>query len=463
MPDASLLVIGGRLFIEGEARRADLLIRDGRIAAIGEGLATRQAEALVPWSAAGAPAGTLPVLELSGETVLPGLIDSQVHFREPGLTHKEDLESGSRAAVAGGVTAFLEMPNTSPLTISAEALADKVKRATGRAWCDFGFFVGAAADNAGRLAELEALPGCCGVKIFMGSSTGPLLVADDATLKRALASGRRRVAVHAEDEPRLMALKAAHPDADHPRWHPRLRDPETARRAVQRLLKLAKETGRPIHVLHVNCAEELAELRPFLGDPAVSVEVTPQHLRLEAPACYEELGTKAQMNPPIREAAHREALWQALRDGLIRVIGSDHAPHTRREKARPYPGSPSGMPGVETLLPLLLDLVAKGELSLADVVRLLGEAPAELYAVEGKGRLETGWRGDLSIVDLEERWTVDEARLQSRCGWSAFHGTQLVGRATGTVVRGRVVFRRGALVGPPAGRPLEYTDLPADA
>ena len=463
MRDASLLVVGGRLFLDGELRAADLLIRDGRVAAIGDGLAARQPEPLAPWTAAGCPAGALPVLALEGEVVLPGLIDSQVHFREPGLTHKEDLESGSRAAVAGGITAFLEMPNTSPLTVSAEALADKVKRATGRAWCDFGFFVGAGADNADRLAELEALPGCCGVKIFMGSSTGPLLVADDATLRRALASGRRRVAVHAEDEPRLLALKAAHPEADHPRWHPRLRDPETASRAVRRLLRLAKETGRPIHVLHVNCAEELEELRPFLGDASVCVEVTPQHLRLEAPACYEELGTRAQMNPPIREARHREALWAALREGLIRVVGSDHAPHTKREKARAYPASPSGMPGVETLLPLLLDLAAKGELSLADVVRLLGEAPAELYAIEGKGRLAEGFRGDLSVVDLDESWTVDESRLQSRCGWSAFHGTTLTGRATATVVRGRVVCRRGALTGPPAGRPLEYTDLPAPA
>jgi dihydroorotase len=459
MQDPSLLVIGGRVFVDGGLRPADLLIRAGRIEAIAEGLASRQTDSLVRWNPAGTAPGALPVLELQGEVVLPGLIDSQVHFREPGLSHKEDLESGSRAAVAGGITAFLEMPNTHPATISAEALADKVRRAEGRAWCDFGFFVGACAENAERLAELERLPGCCGVKVFMGASTGSLLVPDDGTLRRVLAGGRRRVAVHAEDEPRLLALKAAHPEADHPRWHPRLRDEECSLRAVQRLLRLARETGRPIHVLHVSCAEELEALRPFAGNPALGVEVTPQHLLLTAPACYEELGTRAQMNPPIRGERHRAALWQALRDGLVRAVGSDHAPHTAREKARPYPASPSGLPGVETLLPLLLDLAARGELSLAEVVRLLGEGPAELYCIEGKGRLAEGLRGDLSIVDLDEEWTVDEQRLQSRCGWSPFHGRRLRGRATATVLRGRVVFRRGALLGPPAGRPLKYTDL----
>jgi dihydroorotase len=445
MPAAgeNLVLRGHHVWLDGALRPARVTVEEGRIAAIEEPRgAARGGE-----------------LDLGGLWVLPGLIDTQVHFREPGFPEKEDLESGSRAAVAGGMTAFLEMPNTRPATTTAEALADKVARATGRCWCDFGFFVGAAADNLEQLAELERLPGCCGVKVFMGSSTGTLLLPDDDALRRALAAGVSRVAVHAEDEARLRELKAAHTQADHPRWHPVLRDEDCAARAVARILALSEETGRAIHLLHLNSAQEMDLLRALpagvLGG-RVTAEATPQHLLLEAPACYEELGWRALMNPPIRGAEHRAALWRAFLDGVIQVLGSDHAPHTREQKAAPYPATPSGMPGVETLLPLLLDQVLRGALPLARLVAALGEAPARAYGIAGKGAIAVGMRGDFSVVDPQAAWTVDEARLQSRCGWSPFHGRALKGRVTHTIVRGRVAFAEGELRGTPAGTPLRF-------
>ncbi len=448
MPDLhgqDLLLSGRQIWLDGALRSAELEVRAGRVIRVGrpgEGAAT-----------------DLPRLELKDLWVLPGMVDTQVHFREPGFPEKEDLESGSRAAVAGGMTAFLEMPNTKPLTITAEALADKVTRATARCWCDFGFFMGASPENVEQLPELERLPGCCGVKIFMGSSTGALLLPDDDGLRRALARGVSRVSVHAEDEPRLKALKATHPEADHPRWHPVLRDPECARLAVARLLAASEETGRPVHILHMNSAEEMDLLRALpagvLGG-RVTAELTPQHLLLAAPDCYEKLGWRVVMNPPIREERHRAALWQALQAGLIHVLGSDHAPHTRTQKGVPYPGAPSGMPGTETLLPLLLDQVLQGAISLERLVAVLAEGPARAFGMEGKGRIEPGARGDFTVLDPAAEWIVDDGGLQSRCGWSPFHGRRLRGRVSRTIIRGRVVYAEGALLGPPRGRALEF-------
>lgn len=440
----NLLLRSSAVWLEGVLRPAEVEVRGGRVVRVGEPLPQ---------------APDLPLLELGDLWLLPGLVDTQVHFREPGFPEKEDLESGSRAAVAGGMTAFLEMPNTKPLTITAEALADKVARATGRCWCDFGFFLGASPENVESLAELERLPGCCGVKIFMGSSTGSLLLPDDAGLRRALAHGVSRVAVHAEDEPRLQALKAAHPEADHPRRHPDLRDPECARLAVARLLAASEETGRPVHILHMNSAEEMELLRalpPGVLGSRVTAELTPQHLLLVAPDCYEELGSLAQMNPPIRGERHRAALRQAFLEGLFQVLGSDHAPHTREQKAAPYPASPSGMPGVETMLPLLLDQVLRGNLPLERVLAGLAEGPARAFGMEGKGRIEPGARGDFTVLDPAARWTVDESRLQSRCGWSPFHGRELWGRVSRTILRGRVVYAEGRFLGVPDGRALAF-------
>ncbi|MGH6954479.1 MAG: dihydroorotase, partial [Alphaproteobacteria bacterium] len=347
-----LIVRGGTLATAEGVREADVGIRDGRIAALG----------------ALAGAASVETIDARGLHVLPGVIDTQVHFREPGLEHKEDIATGTAAAVLGGVTAVFEMPNTRPSTTTAEALADKLARARGRARSDIAFFVGATRENAAELGRLERLPGCCGVKMFMGSSTGDLLVPDDEGIAAVLRSGRRRMAVHSEDEARLVErapiAKAARSAHAHPEW----RDVEVAVRSTRRLLALAREARRPVHVLHVTTGEEMALLREHKD--LATVEVTPQHLTLAAPECYDRLGNYARMNPPIRGPEQREALWRAVGDGVVDVLGSDHAPHTRAEKDRPYFDSPSGMPGVQTLLTIMLDHVNADRLSLARLVEL---------------------------------------------------------------------------------------------
>lgn len=433
-----LLLRGGQVVTPSGTERTNVAVRDGRIVALG-----------VPDTAVAAE-----TLDLAGLHVLPGVIDSQVHFREPGLEHKEDLESGTRGAVLGGVTAIFEMPNTSPNTDSPEALADKLVRARDRAWCDHAFFLGATAENADMLGGWEGLPGCAGVKVFMGSSTGSLLVAEDDVLARVLASGRRRVAIHAEDEQRLRQRRHFAEEAADVSAHPTWRDVGTALAATRRLLRLAKEAGRRVHVLHITTAEEL----PLLAEARdiATVEVTPQHLTLAAPDCYEGLGSFAQMNPPIRDARHRDALWAAIRDGLVDVVGSDHAPHTREEKSKPYPDSPSGMPGVQTLVPVLLAHVHVGRLSLARFVDLTSAGPARIYNIAGKGRIARGYDADFTIVDLKAERVIENAWMASKCGWTPFNGMPVTGWPVMTVIRGQVVMRDGAVVGQPAGKPVRF-------
>jgi dihydroorotase len=434
-----LIVRGGVCVTPGGRGAADVGIREGKIAAIGD---------LAHASAA-------QIVEARGLHVLPGVIDAQVHFREPGNTHKEDLATGTTAAVLGGVTAVLEMPNTSPPTTSAALLADKVARLRGRARCDVGFFVGASPDNLGELGELEMVAGCVGVKVFMGSSTGTLLVADDPSLARVLSEGRRRVAVHAEDEERLNARRSI-ADSGDPASHPEWRDAESALRATWRILALARRFGRRVHVLHVTSADELPVLAEC-RDLATS-EVTPQHLTLAAPECYQRLGTRAQMNPPIRDESHRAALWEGIRSGLIDVVATDHAPHTLDEKAKPYPASPSGMPGVQTMLPVMLDHVAAGRLSLERLVDLVCTGPARVWGIAGKGRLAVGYDADLTLVDLEARRTLRDADMATRSGWTPFDGLTVTGFPIATVVRGRVVMRDGQLVGDAIGRSVRFLE-----
>ncbi|MFV0622965.1 dihydroorotase [Sphingomonas sp. ac-8] len=435
MVSFDLKLAGGTVHLPGGPAAADLWVRDGRIAQIG----------------GQGDAGT--TIDCTGLDVLPGVIDTQVHFREPGLVHKEDLESGSRAAVLGGVTAVFEMPNTNPNTDSAEAIADKLARAKDRMWCDHAFYVGATAGNAEHLGELERLPGTAGVKIFMGSSTGNLLVDDDANLLRVLRSGHRRVAIHAEDEDRMNARAGERVTGD-PRSHPVWRDDESAMIATRRILRLAREAGRRIHVLHVTTPAEL-ELLGQNKDVA-SCEVTPQHLTLAGEEAYPRLGTHAQMNPPIRSGAHRDGLWHWLNQGVPDVIGSDHAPHTLEEKAKPYPASPSGMPGVQTLLPLMLDHVAAGRLSLQRLIDMTSAGPQRLFGLIGKGRIAVGYDADFTVVDLKKRWTVDAAWLASRAGWSPFTDMALTGKPIGTIVRGQQVMWEDQLAAQATGAPLRF-------
>lgn len=433
--NVDLKLKGGRVHLPGGPAETDIGVSNGRIVAIGGALEAGE------------------TIDCTGLDVLPGVIDSQVHFREPGLEAKEDLESGARAAVLGGVTAVFEMPNTKPNTDSAEAVQDKLARARDRMWCDHAFYVGATNHNAEHLAELERLPGTAGVKIFMGASTGDLLVSDDANLARVLASGHRRVAIHAEDEFRMQDRLGERVPGD-PSSHPVWRDDESAMLATRRILGLARAARRRIHVLHVTTPAEL-ELLGQHKDIA-TCEVTPQHLTLAGEEAYPRIGTFAQMNPPIRSAAHRAGLWHWLNQGVPDVLGSDHAPHTREEKARPYPDSPSGMPGVQTLLPLMLNHVAEGRTTLQRVIDLTSAGPQRIFGIAGKGRIAVGYDADFTVVDLKARWTVEEGWLASRCGWSPFTGMQLTGRPIGTIVRGNRVMWEAELANQAMGRPVRF-------
>ena len=418
--------------------RRDIGVRGGRIVALGSFAAT--------------DAGT--AVDCTGLHILPGIIDTQVHFREPGAIHKEDLESGSLAAVMGGVTAVIEMPNTNPLTVTAEALADKVARATARMHCDFAFFVGGTHANAVDVGELERLPGTAGVKIFMGSSTGDLLVGDDAGLRSILENVRRRVSVHAEDEPRLRERLAERVHGD-PSSHPVWRDVAAALRATTRLLRIARDTGARVHVLHVSTAEEMELLR---GEKDLaSVEVTPQHLTLDA-THYHTIGTRLQMNPPVREARHRDRLWQAVADGTADILGSDHAPHTLAEKAKPYPESPSGMPGVQTLVPVMLHHVAAGRLTLERFVDMTSHGPSRLFQISGKGRIAAGYDADFTVVDLKRRVVITDTMMKSRSGWTPYDGMTVTGWPVGTVIRGRRVMWEGELTTPSNGAPVRFLE-----
>ncbi len=392
-------------------------------------------------------------IDCRGLHILPGVIDTHVHFREPGSVHKEDLETGSRSAVLGGVTAIFEMPNTDPLTISADTLADKVRRGYQRMHCDFAFFIGAAHENARDLPELERLPGAAGIKVFMGSSTGKLLVSDEEGLRQILKVIRRRASFHAEDEPRLTERKNLRVDGD-PASHPIWRDVFTALKATTRLVTIARETGARVHVLHVSTAEEmkyLAENRDI-----ASCEVTPQHLTLAAPDCYARLGTLAQINPPLRDSRHRETLWWSVTSGIADALGSDHAPHTLDEKAKPYPASPSGMPGVQTLVPVMLDHVNSGRLSLERFVDLSSAAPARLFGIKEKGGIVEGNDADFTIVDLKRQETIRNSWIGSRCGWTPYHGMRVNGWPVGTIVRGNRIMWENEIAMPAQGQAVRF-------
>jgi dihydroorotase len=434
-----LILKGGTVVNHDGTGQRDIGVRGGRIVALGDLGAGRAAE-------------TIDCAELH---ILPGVIDSQVHFREPGLTHKEDLETGSRGAVLGGVTAVFEMPNTNPLTTSAEALAAKVAAAQHRMFCDFAFYVGGTRENVDQIPALERLEGSAGIKVFMGSSTGNLLVDDEASLDRIIGRISRRAAFHAEDEARLISRMGERRQGDassHPVW----RDPEAAMLATARLVRLAEKHKRRVHVLHVSTAEEMA----FLADHKAfaTVEVTPHHLTLVAPACYQRLGTYAQMNPPVRDERHRAALWRALDQGIVDVLGSDHAPHTHEEKHHAYPGSHSGMTGVQTLLPVMLDHVNAGRLSLERLVDLTSHGPQRIFNIRGKGRIAAGWDADFAIVDLKRRVTITNGMIASRCGWTPYDGVDVTGFPQGTIIRGRRVMWDGAIIGAANGEPVAFLE-----
>lgn len=392
--------------------------------------------------------------DMTGLHILPGVIDSQVHFREPGLTHKEDLESGTRAALLGGVTSIFEMPNTNPSTTTIEQLQDKISRAKNRAHCHFAFYIGAAVENIYQLAELEKSDHCAGVKIFMGSSTGQLLIDNEDVLEKILANGHRRVIIHAEDEERLKQRKHLAEESHDVCMHPIWRDEETALLATKKAVKIARKTNRPLHILHVSTAEEMDYLKNHKD--IVTIEVLPQHLTFAAPECYEKWGTLLQQNPPIRSARHREALWKGISEGLVDVIGSDHAPHTLEEKNKIYPATPSGIPGVQTFIPAMLEHIHQGRLPFLKWVQMVTENPRRIFGLINKGRLEIGYDADFTILDLKKEMTIDNSMMASKSNWTPFHGMKVHGWAVAAYLNGELVMKDGLILKPSLGQALNF-------
>lgn len=436
-----LVVKNGHIVTPGGVNEADIGVKDGRITAIGN-FASEQAE---------------EVFDANGLMVLPGVIDSQVHFREPGLEWKEDLETGARSAALGGVTAVFEMPNTEPTTTTPDMLTDKLKRAE-RMDVDHAFYVGATNENVDLLPKMERMKGCCGVKVFMGASTGSLLVSTDEGVEAVLNSITRRAAFHSEDNDRLVERASLAREGD---WtsHLEVRDDQTAIKSTKRLLRLAEKTRKRIHVLHVTTRDEM-EILARHKDLA-SVEVLPQHLTLVAPEAYQELKGYAQMNPPIRGQHHLDGLWAALNAGVVDVLGSDHAPHTKEEKANPYPASPSGMPGVQTLVPVMLTHVVNGKLSLRRFVELTSSGPQRIFNIAGKGRIAPGYDADFTIVDMKANRTITHEWSASKCGWTPFDGFEAKAWPMATIVRGKIIMRDDEIIQKGQGEPVRFLETGA--
>lgn len=426
---------GGLKFV-----KTSIGIRNGKIIEISEGLEKKST--------------STKIMSAEHLHILPGVIDTQVHFREPGLTHKEDLASGTLAAIAGGVTSVLEMPNTKPAITTQELFLQKCELTRGRIFCNVGFFIGASEKNKNDLKNLELLPGCCGIKIFMGSSTGDLLLSNDSIILEILKSTKGPVAVHAEDEELLKEMKEKYASCTDVREHSNIRNEIVALKATKRIVALAEQAQHRVHILHVSSQEEME----FLKDHKkfITIETTPQFLLMSAPDCYERLGSLAQMNPPVRGQRHQDAVWRALLSGIVDVIGTDHAPHLLEEKSQPYPHTPSGMPGVQTLVPLMLDLVNQKRLSLEKIVELLSRTPAKLYGMRGKGHIQVGFDADLTIVDMKKSRRIENSWIKSKCAWTPYDGVEVSAWPTATIVGGHIVMQNDEILGSPQGQMLSF-------
>ena len=392
------------------------------------------------------------ILNLKNLDLIPGVIDTQVHFREPGATHKEDLKSGTKAAILGGVTGIFEMPNTDPSTTNLEALLDKFRRAKDRSYCDYAFYVGGTEDNSKDLPNLEKVDGCCGVKVFMGLSTGSLLVSGDDDLSKIMAEINSRASFHSEDQGHLEERKKFQVQGDtnsHEIW----RNDEQCFIATKRIVQIARKYNKNIHILHVSTGQEVE----FLANnkDIASVEITPQHLTLSAPDCYNELGNYAQMNPPIRDKSHQDKLWNAIGNGVADIIGSDHAPHSREEKDQVYPNSPSGMPGVQTLVPIMLNHVNNKKLSLNRFVQLTSANPSKLFKIKNKGFIDIGNDADFTVIDMQKERVIENSWIASKCGWTPYDGMKVKGWPVITVIRGNIVMKEDELFDP-IGQPMQF-------
>jgi dihydroorotase len=433
---ADLLLKDGQVYLNGRVEEATISILNGKIVGVNS-----------------PNPKTKSTISIKGLTVLPGAIDSQVHFRDPGMTHKEDFGTGTRSALKGGITTVFDMPNTLPPTTSESAYMEKLNLIRPKAWTNFGLFAGAIKGNTGILHTLETLPGCVGIKIFMGKSTGGLLLSSEEDLEKALANGHSMVAVHCEDEDILEANKKLIPANATAAYHPTWRNVESALTATKRIVKVAKKTGRKVHVLHITTKEELDFLKN--QKDIATVEVLPQHMFFYAPDCYEKFGSLVQMNPPIREKEHSDAIWAAVKNGWVDVMGSDHAPHTMEEKEKKYPESPSGIPGVQTMLPLLLNWVSEGRISLSRLVQLISQNPAKIYKLKGKGRIAPGYDADLTLVDLNCSRTITNEWIESKAGWSPYDGLKIKGWPISALINGHRSLWDEEIVGEPKGTPVE--------
>ncbi len=425
---------GSRVVLPGEIAEIDLLVDGTRIADLDPAVHARCDE-------------TVPA---AGLVLLPGVIDDQVHFREPGLTHKEDIRSASRACAAGGVTSFLEMPNTRPATTTRQLLAEKLAIAAASSLVNYGFYLGATPGNLEELRHADRTPG---IKIFLGSSTGELLVDDQDALERIFAETTLPITAHCEDETTIRANQARHRGPWQVADHSSVRDRVAAITATRRALDLAYRHRHRFHVLHVSTAEEADLVADHRG--LITAEACPHHLLFQVED-YARLGTLVQVNPSIKTADDSRALWQALRDDRIQVIATDHAPHTLQEKMQPYPQSPSGLPCVENALALLLNEVHAGRCTLQQVVHWMCDAPARVWDLVGKGRIAVGYDADLVLVDLNATRTVRHEEQWTRCGWSPWHGCTLTGWPVRTWVQGREVYREGAVAEGPAGTEIVF-------
>ena len=415
---------------------SDIAVKNGKIVEIGD-LSEKKAN---------------QTIDLKGYHLLPGVIDTQVHFREPGLEYKEDLNSGTKAAVLGGITAVFEMPNTNPATTNEDALKEKLKLAEGRLFCDYAFYVGGTEDNYLELPKLEKIPGCCGVKVFMGLSIGSLLVSEDNDLDNIVSNINNRASFHCEDQDMLEERIDYQISGDihsHEVW----RNDEQCFRATQRIVGIARKNKKNIHVLHVSTRQEIEFLSK--NKDIASVEITPQHLTLNAPECYNELGSYAQMNPPIRNLEHQKKLWEGINDGTADIIGSDHAPHTKDEKNAEYPSSPSGMPGVQTLVPVMLNHVNAGKLTLERFVELTSYNPSMLFKIKEKGQIAIGFDADFTVVDMNKKRVITDDWIVSKCGWTPYNNMEIKGWPIMTIIRDNIVMQDDK-ISDPLGKPMNF-------
>jgi len=431
-----LIIKNGKCYIDGQLKDVNISVKDGKIQKIGQ-----------------VEEDAKDTIDAKGLIVLPGCMDTQTHFREPGSTDTEDLHSGSRAAIVGGITSVFEMPNTNPPTSTKKEFQRKLDLAKNRMYCNYAFYFGATADNANELADLKNLEGCCGIKLFAGSSTGSLLVADEKDIEVVFQNSSKVVAVHSEDEVILSINKKLIKKGDvhsHPIW----RSDECAISSTRRIVRIAKRYNKKAHILHISTKQEI----DFLAQHKVNItfEITPQHLTIYAPDCYDKLGTYAQMNPPIRDKSHYDRLWYAVKNNLNDTIGSDHAPHLKVNKDKEYPNSPSGMPGVQTLMPVMLNHINEGKLTLNQLINFVCENPVKIFGIRGKGFIREGFDADFTIVDMNKKITIKNKYIESKCGWSPFDGVEFKGTPVSTIIAGKLKMNDGKILGDPDGTPLKF-------